>query len=159
MKYKSINEFDKFDYKDCYIEELTNDDNNISLTVEALIVRANNSNNTNYTDSYAGTTQIIFNDAKLIKVIKLGFKRYDADDRLLESVEDAETKLGLKELKGILKNAYLTAMIATEDNQTKIMVELADEDPCAITDEYEIYIDSNEVTISWDKYLNRVQQM
>lgn len=159
MKYNSINELDKFEYKDCYINEIRFDDKVITFIVEALIVKASNSNNTNYTDSYADVTEIRLDNASINKIIKLGYKRYDADDNLIDEIADVETDLGMKELKALLANAYLTSVSREADNTIKVFVELSDEDPCAITDEYEIDILCSDVTISWDKYLNRVQQM
>ena len=56
--------------------------------VEALIVAPHNSQNHNFTKSYADETTIRFENAKVIKGIREGYKRYDADDNLLETIED-----------------------------------------------------------------------
>lgn len=58
--------------------------------VEALIVRADNSQNTNYTESYAGTTKIRITDGKLIRCVRDGYKYYDANDVLQSEVPDYE---------------------------------------------------------------------
>ena len=83
MSFKSVNEVEKFRYDDCCIIKRKDIEADLVLEVEALIVKGNNSQNTNYTESYADVTQIIFKDATIVKGIKDGMRRYDADDYVL----------------------------------------------------------------------------
>ncbi len=62
--FKSINEVDKFRYDDCVINEVEIGDTSLCLRVEALIVKANNSQNSNYTESYADEAKILFTNAR-----------------------------------------------------------------------------------------------
>ena len=60
MSFKSMNEVENFRYDDCRILKRKNTEPDFVLEVEALIVKSNNSQNSNYTESYADVTQICF---------------------------------------------------------------------------------------------------
>lgn len=78
VAYKSVDELEHFRFDDCQIDTFAVTENGVELMVEALIVRADNSQNTNYTESYAGTTKIRITDGKLIRCVRDGYKYYDA---------------------------------------------------------------------------------
>ena len=69
MAYKSVDELEHFRFDDCQIDTFVVTENGVELMVEALIVKADNSQNTNYTESYAGTTKIRITDGKLIRCV------------------------------------------------------------------------------------------
>lgn len=158
MKYKTTNETENFSYQDCVIREAHINNDAISLMVEALIVKSTNSKNSNYTDSYADETQVAFIRSAICNVVKLGYKRYNADDVLIEEIKDEEVALSHSELKSLLIGAYLTGIEKSQDDTYRVNIEIGDEDPTAITDEYELTITCDEIIIEWDKYLNKVSQ-
>lgn len=90
VAYKSVDELEHFRFDDCQIDTFAVTENGVELMVEALIVRADNSQNTNYTESYAGTTKIRITDGKLIRCVRDGYKYYDANDVLQSEVPDYE---------------------------------------------------------------------
>ena len=51
VAYKSVDELEHFRFDDCQIDTFAVTENGVELMVEALIVRADNSQNTNYTES------------------------------------------------------------------------------------------------------------
>ena len=63
----STNEFDKFGYDDCLVKSIRETASGLVLELEALIVRARNSQNTNYTDSYADTTTLVLKKTWLFR--------------------------------------------------------------------------------------------
>ena len=158
MKFVSVNESDKFAYRDSRINKVNMADSGITLEVEALIVRRDNSQNSNYTDSYAGDTNIIFRAANIDRIIKLGYKKYDANDHLLEEIDDEEVNMEAAGLSYLMTGAYLTGISKSGDDSLTIGIEIPDEDPAAVTDEYEIVLKTDELRVEWDKYLNRVQE-
>ena len=159
MKYKTVNETENFIYKDCNINEAYFDNMMISFVVEALIVKATNSKNTNYTDSYAGDAEVNFVRPAIMSVIHAGYKKYDAEDKLIEEVEDKEVSLDHNQMRSMFTGAYLTGIDKESEGVYRLSMELADEDPYAVADVYEVRISCDEVIIEWDKYLNRVQEM
>ena len=90
VAYKSVDELEHFRFDDCQIDTFAVTENGVELMVEALIVRADNSQNTNYTESYAGTTKIRITDGKLIRCVRDGYKYYDANDVLQYEVPHYE---------------------------------------------------------------------
>ena len=87
MGFQSVDELEHFSFRDCQINTFRVTEEGLFLEVEALIVKANNSQNTNYTESYAGTTRILFEDGKLLSGKKDGYKYYDANEVLLSDTD------------------------------------------------------------------------
>ena len=75
-------EVDKFAYDDCKIIKVNVSQNVMAFTVEALAVEPDNSQNNNFTKSYAGDTDIVFTDMQIVKAVKEGYRYYDADGNL-----------------------------------------------------------------------------
>lgn len=161
MGYKVVNEVNTFDYRDSYTTEAKIEGKSIILSVEALIVKSNNPANSNYTNSYAGDSKIEFVDATVTKLTKLGYKRFDANDKLIEEVADKDEPFAALDMSKLMSKVFITGIDKDEntDNIYHVMIELPDEEPGAITDEYDIEISCNEVIFSWDSYMNRVSDM
>lgn len=158
MKFKSINESDKFDYRDCVITEFAYGENMLTLTLDALIVRANNSQNSNYTDSYAGDARAVFENATIKKIVRLGCRRYDANDVLIEDVPDEIMDINNVDMKGSFEGAFLPELEKKSDGEYVLVAEIAKE-AYEIPEEYEICINCDNIIIEWDRYLNRVQNI
>lgn len=155
--FKSINEIDRFDFEDCVLTGFSNAEDGLVLSVEALIVKATNSQNTNFTDSYAGSTEIKLNNASVKEILKSGFKYYDANGKLLKDVPDEPV---LKPEWGSLiksfEGNYLPG-IYLEDNMYIVEVEMIDEDGTQ-GNTYLLKVEAEGVTVTWEKYMNRVQR-
>lgn len=163
MSFKSINEVDNFRYDDCCIIRRKNTESDIVLEVEALIVKSNNSQNSNFTESYADITQINFKNGSIVMGIKDGMKKYDANEKLIEEIEDVV--LDDKSLGQVCDNLggmYLQGIECIKDTDDYVLfLEKANEDQYDTlpSDTYQIKVHCEEVIISWDRYLNRVQQV
>ena len=94
--FKSIDETDKFSYTDCVISDIEKAEDGYIFNVEALIVKENNSQNSNFTESFAGPSKIKFVDGKLKDIVKVGFKYYNADSVLIKEVPDEITGLNYR---------------------------------------------------------------
>ncbi len=157
MGFVSNGEISKFSFEDAVLVKFERAMTTIWLTVDALIVKANNSQNTNYTDSYADTAEITLSGTEIIALLKEGYSRYDADDKLIEEVPDEpvapdEYHTVFKEIAG----AYL-ATFECEDDEYVLEFEIPDE-VGAIGDTYELHVKASDITVTWDRYLNRVQR-
>ncbi|MCM1082141.1 MAG: hypothetical protein NC393_00385 [Clostridium sp.] len=164
MNYKSVNEIESFSYKDCRIVEFNAEKDCIMLVLEALIVKKDNSQNTNYTDSYAGTTTVRFIKGKITDGVKDGYKYYDANDVLINEVPDR--KLAEEELGELLKQcngAYLYFIDKNDFNKADDMmsyslgIEFEDESEETVSDSYYLNILFEKAVFEWDRYMNRVQ--
>lgn len=171
MKFETTNETKNFSFEDCTITNLKINDQTITFEVEALIVLPNNSQNTNYTESYAGTTVIRMTNAKILTGKKDGVKYYDANDVLLsETPDEILTAEQLQALPSLFENAFLFCFDSVEGSQVegsqdattyRLNIELATEeeypDPKDMVS-YELEIACQNVYIGWDVYLNKVQR-
>ena len=157
----SYNEAEHFSYEDCVIREFKIENDSICVTAEALIVEPDNSQNSNYTRSYADTATISFEGARVINAVKEGFRRYDADDRLLEEIPDRtldgdETKNLLSGLCDQYLYDLIQAGINGEERNYVLGIEMVTDDITgADADSYQILIQCTGMTVSWERYLNR----
>lgn len=157
MAFKSINEVDKFAYDDCISHKMEIGED-IKLELEAIIVKANNSANSNYTDSYADETLMVFEKARITKVILEGYKYYSANDVLLEEVPDKELSLEECDWARKFSRVFLINVEKVGDNTYILEFEMPDTDPSARTDVYEVTLEATNVNVSWERYMNRVQK-
>ena len=162
MSFVSKNEIEKFAFNDCVIVKRDVKEDRVSYTVEALIVKPDNSQNSNYTKSYAGTAVIDFIGGEELSGVKDGYRKYDANDNIIDEVSD--TVLDDMTLESIVKNCgdmYLCGIdrIPEKDNEYVIFLEKQPEvefDTCP-ADSYQIKIKCDEIIVTWDKYLNKVE--
>ena len=163
--FRSENEIYNFDFADAKIEQFKIDGANVIITLEALIIEPENSQNENYTKSYAGLTKAKFENAEIISGIKDGYKRYDANNKLVEDVED--TPIDKDELLMILKNskgAYLYAMDANDNSSENLFsytvsIEFANMNyDTTVTKSYQFIMTFKRALFEWDKYMNKVMQ-
>ena len=153
--FKSIDEIDKFSYEDCVLTGMEWAEDGLLFEVEALIVKENNSQNTNFTESYAGPAVIKLVDGRITEVTKTGFKYYDADGQLLKTVPDEdESPLVWESLFKTFPGNYLPSLEAA-DGGFIIEIEMSEEDGTQ-GNSYLLKIEASSVIITWDKYLNRV---
>ena len=160
--YISKNEPEHFSYGDCVIKDFRTADGSVSLVVEALIVEPENSQNANFTRSYADRTTILFENGTVMKAVKEGYKKYDADDRLMEEIPDEQ--LDDKQTADLLSNLpeqYLYDLKGAGESEgfrnMVLGIEMKTDDITGIdADSYQILIRCGDMTVSWERYLNRV---
>ena len=165
MSFKSVDEIYNFDFQDAVISKFKIGNEGINIELESLIVEPENSQNENYTKSYAATTTVRLVDGKILSGIKEGYKRYDANNKLIESVDDVyiddeQIKLIMKSSNG----AYLFAMDANPESEEgrfsyNISIEFPSQEEYDLTGGviYEIKVSFSKAVFEWDKYMNKVQ--
>lgn len=163
MKFQTVNELNRFDFQDCRILSVSMKGKDLAFETEALIVKRGNSQNRQPFDSYAGKARILFRDVEIRKALLEGYRRYSADDVLIEEVPDRElTEEEMRELPSLLKDAYLYEVEKDrfEDGKTiyALEFEVPGEDIYDILDSrnYGLLISFSQVEIGWDQYMNRV---
>ena len=155
----SKDEIENLGFDDCRIESVEISGQTIDLWVEALIIEPKNSQNEQFTRSYADRTRIRLENCRIVRAVKEGYRSYSADDVLLEEIPDQP--LNQEQAQKILKQApghYLYDMKKTErQNEIVLGIEEITEDPTGIdADSYQVLIECRQVTASWERYLNRV---
>ncbi len=155
--YKSVNEIDRFSFEDCVLTEISKAGDGLLLSVEALIVKANNSQNENFTESYAGPSLIRFEGGTITSIYKAGFKYYNADGKLIKEVKDEEIlKPEWGSLLKSFEGNFLPALEKTDEGFL-LEIEMSEEDG-NLGNSYLLNVKSEKVFITWEHYMNRVQR-
>lgn len=102
MSYTTENELETFGFKDAYITKVDIKENQITFTLEGVIVKGENKNNTQYTDSYAKDLSITLYQSKIERAYKEGFKYYNANDELIKEVPNED--LSVEDFEKLLKS-------------------------------------------------------
>jgi len=166
MSFLSINELEKLDFTDCQITDINLTDN-LELTLEALIICARNSQNANYTDSYADEAKMVFKNVNIEAVTEEGYRSFDADGNLMSEVLDKPiAKEDIKSVISSLKNGYMFNVSCEEKKDDKltyiIEVDIDESNDNGVIDPtlptYEIKLSFSQVSVTWERYLNRVQR-
>lgn len=159
MGFQSVNELEQFSFQDAQIKDFQVSEGLIFFELEAVIVKARNSQNANFTDSYAGTLSMRLLGGKIQKAVKEGYKYYDANDNLVEEVPDEA--LSGEEIAALVKASkdyYLFDVVKVEDDQNTTGHFLylfgldADEETS-----YWFQIEFEKSILEWERYMNRVQ--
>ena len=163
MSFRSVNEIEQFSFRDCVIRRFETTESGLRLELCALIVEPGNSQNTNYTRSYAGDTVLTLKNACIEKGIREGFRYYSADNVLLSETPDEElSPAAISALLPVFENAYLydiRLLPSSQDGYVCVLgIEMPDdpEEPAGVTDTYQLRISFAEAIFTWEQYLNRV---
>ncbi|MBQ1598498.1 MAG: hypothetical protein IIT72_02550 [Lachnospiraceae bacterium] len=166
MKFETVNEIEKFSFRDAKITQLRRSGEDLVLDLEGLIVLPGNSVNREFSASYAKDAVARFTGFAMEAGIKEGLKKYDANENLVSVIEDETlTEEGLEELlmkKMPLSWLYDVQEVSSgEDNRQAVLgIEMPKEnesDPTEVTDAYQLKISYQECRIGFEGYLSRVQ--
>lgn len=164
MAFVSRNEIGQFDFSDCCIKEIGYDGNDLVFELEALIVLENNTQNSNYTKSYADVAKLTLKDCEVISMFVAGYKEYDANDCIVADIPDKPiAEDAYMDTIGSMKDSYLYRFIkVSEDDGYSYDFEVEQSGPDELvdlrSDTYVVRVKFSECVVKWDKYLNRVQQ-
>lgn len=163
MGYQAVNEIEKFTFEDCVVSNFLVSPAGITLTLEALMVDSDNSQNTNYTQSYADTTIARLLGGKIVKAVKDGYKYYDANDVLIKEIPDESLdESAINEIIKKSEGAYLYYMEKVDTDEKmyvyNIGLEFVDESDNTIGDSYQITVSFEKAIFTWERYLNKVQR-
>lgn len=164
MSFVSKNEIENFSFEDCQVQDLNMSTDDFVMTLDALIVKERNTQNSNFTQSYADTTKLILRSARITSVTLAGYKVYDANDNLLEEIKDQEIpESDWQEICKKLPGTYLYRCIENPKVDGNYCYDFEFEqfsDSQSIDlreDTFIIKICFEESVFSWDRYLNKVQ--
>lgn len=163
MAFKSVNEISQFDFEDCRVTKIYKDSSSLVMELESLIVLENNTQNSNYTKSYADTTELTLEECTVKSITLAGYKVYDANDNLVEEVKDKPISEADFDsvLKG-LSDSYLYRFIKVSDDdgyEYDFEVEKSEEGQMVDlrNDTYVVRVKFTNSIFKWERYMNRVQ--
>ncbi len=165
MKYESLNELHTFCFDDCVLNKFELSENEIHLEVEALQVRPKNSQNTNFTLSYAGPSVITLYNAKIASAVKEGYRYLNANGDVISETPDMP--IGEAGMKTFLHSCQGVYLFSLEEDRRKgnvnvysMEIEFPGEDDfdTAHNECYEVIVEFTDARVSWDFFQNRVEQ-
>lgn len=161
MKFKCVDELDKFGYSDAEVSSVEYVSDTLKLTAAGLISKYNNPCNNRYQDCYIAEAYARFTDAKITGFIKEGMKYYDANDTLLREVPDTHIapEEYAKVLAGMRGNCYMygileKGILADGRKCCELGIDIEDEEENI--DTYWIEITYDKSIIEWDRYAGKV---
>lgn len=158
MKFKSINEFDTFQFKDAVIQSLKITEKQMILEVEGAVIKSNNSNNTRFEDMFCVLLNMQLDQFKLQRFVEQGYKRYDMEGRLTDEVpdrilDDAEQKAVLSSVQGV----YLFRLERSQNQDGyELIFDIESDNDEEFTKTYEIDFDFENSVAEWDRFASPV---
>lgn len=170
MKFQSVNELNQFSFRDCELRRIERSEASIRLELEGLIVLPANSQNSNFTASYAGPAIVRLPGGKLLSAVKEGYRYLDADGRLLKELPDVPLcGREIEELLARCSDCRLLSFLeqteqdrgaGTKSSLCELTIEFPPENPYDTlpTESYRLTMSSEKIIFEWDFYMNRVQE-
>lgn len=166
MAFYSVNELDRFDFQDCRIVDFSRREDGLEFTLEGLVVAANNSQNSHFTPSYAGTTTMLLKDGRILSGLLEGMKIYDADGNLKSETPDQE--LSAQELAKLEKDFAGKALWGMrKDSEEKGIFTYTlgmddvpgegEEAYFDTTPSYEVQVSFSQADVRWEKFLSHLE--
>lgn len=149
MQYKSTDELEQFSFKDAAIASISYSGNTFILELDNVTILADNRHNRDIHDMRANNVIVTFTDASLTKVVAEGYKVYDADNNLKETVDDT-----------LIAPEKYTDFFKEQENNIIYSIEEISEGRCTISidGEYETYFIETTYThsfVEWDRFLKK----
>lgn len=154
--FKSVDELDQLSFEDCELLSIENAEDGMIFNVEALIIKAGNSQNDNCTDSYAAETSIKFKNAFIDSITKCGYRYFDANGKLIK--EEPDREVAKPEWGSMLKKFPGNYLPSIEKAEGFFVIEIEEANEDGVGNSYLIKCKSENVTVSWERYMNRVQR-
>lgn len=157
MKYKCENELNTLSFKDFEIVSIKAANDKLTINTNGGIARYDNSCNEMLEERYISEAEITFFDAKILKFYKEGGKYYDANDKLIEEYPDVE--YSPLEYDSLLKEfskedtEAIIFFLSANKTEARPYYELSID---VINDTYWINIDASKVSVSFDRFMNKV---
>ena len=172
MSFCSVNELQKFSFEDCVVAKAYLTGGQVRFSLEAVRVKPDNSQNKNYTESYADTADLDLKEGEVLSLVKEGWRMYNADNVLEQEVPDEPVPADAwRDIAERLTGAYLFSVkelpaegaSADDAGSARRTAVLRFEIPPEVefdtepTESYELTVSFTDSYLRWDRYLNKVQ--
>ena len=155
MKYKSVNDLKTIALKDARLTLAVMSSDQLRLNVEGPVIRGDNPNNNRYEDMYCVLMELLFDQVDVKEFVLQGYKYYDANGKLLETVPDRP--LTPQEQRDSLlfnDNAWVFSLDQNEDGIWRLVYDLEEE---GTVNTYEIRFTFKDCIASWDRFSGPVE--
>ena len=157
MKYKSINQLDKFYFRDAALQECKYADNQMTLKMTGVVARYNHPSNETLTDRYIDQTQVRIKGAVITKFFLEGAKYYDANDVLQKEVPD--TDILPEEYEKVFPLFQNSVVFWVKDKEASVRDRFCCEIGIDVTNEktdtYWMEVEYEKAVTEWEHFLNK----
>lgn len=155
MKYKCENELNTLNFKDFGISSISYANNKLTIMTNGGVAKYDNSCNETLEERYISECEITFFDAKITKFFLEGGKFFDANDKLLEEIPDKifDSSEYAEKLKLLKNEEALIFFLSPGKTEKRPYYELSVD---VVNDTYWLEIDASKVSVSFDRFMNRV---
>lgn len=155
MRFETKNNLHLFNFEEVTLKEIEYTDKTFTMVLEALIVKGKNPNNEECVDRFAATSNLRFVNASLEKMVKEGYKYYDANGKLLD--EKPDEIVPMVAVDGLLKQMQDVALfdvIALKETEGEYIYQLGID--LNEEDTYWLDIKCESTIVEWERFMNRV---
>ncbi len=162
MKFQCENEMDQISFEDSQICELAVNGDTVEFAFDGARILAGNSQNGRFEDMYCGAICLQLQGAKIERIVKEGFKLYDADGVLQQEVADRDVPV--MEQSGVLercsKGKVFTVVSSPAENKYGYefgidVPGLEDEEE---TDTFWLCITCQTTVAQWERYCSPAEE-
>lgn len=157
MKYKCVNELDKFMFQDAEVKKMKFNQGLMTMVLLGVAARHNNPSNDTLVDRYLDDTEIRFKSPVITRFLLEGAKYYDANNVLQREVPDQD----------ISENQYKEIFQKMQEDGKVFVVtpkpaKNGGECCCEIAvdveeDTYWVEVEFEKAVVEWEHFLNKVQ--
>lgn len=157
MRFQTKDALDLFNFEEVTIRGIDAGADCVTVVMDALIAKGNNPSNEECEDRFVDTANVRFKDAHITKIIKEGYRYYDANGKLTEEKPDEEVSLMaydsvLKKCKDVCLFDLIAGKDRADGHIYELGIDLNESDTCWIT------ISCKETVVEWEKFMNRVMK-
>lgn len=145
--YRTINEFNNFDFEESFVQAMSKVNGSFDIELQNVKIKPENSCNKDIRSMRTNDLKVTITDVYSIKVVKEGYNVYDADEKLIEKVEDV-----VIEENGIIDTIKLFAestIISFVQQQNEYIICLDTED-----NTFDITVNGTGDIEEWSRFLN-----
>ena len=157
MKYKCVNDLDKFSFRDAQMKKCEYNPGLMNWEIVGAVAKYNNPSNDTMVDRYIDTTYVRLKNPVITKFILEGAKYYDANGVLQKEVPDQEIpKEDYQKIFGLLTDVcifVITPKAASQGGQFCCEVAVDVEE-----DTYWFEVEYEKVILEWEHLLNKAAQ-
>ena len=151
MKYKSIDALGEFQFSDSPILDSECNSNSLKFQLANVTILASNTNNRDIMDMRTNDLILTFEDATITSFIAEGYKVYDANNNLTESVADEPfSKENYAQIIHNLSEATIYSIEEISNNQCVINMDIIPE-----MRTYSLTLSYSHSIAQWDRFLKK----
>lgn len=149
MKYQCKNELTQFNFNEASIVDITYQNRTLTFQLDNVTILANNSKNRDIRDMRTNELLLTFEQVLITKFVAEGYKVYDADNNLTETVSDNVVEES--QYLGVFKELAGSFLYSIEERSTESCIINIDGE----FQTYRLELKYQQNVVGWNRFLNK----